>query len=354
MTIVYGQIESLKKLREKLNQNGITRFNSIGDIDNFKKNYEEEKSEISQRTEKSLDSEINCLQSDLVKLEQDYDSLKAKKETALNYEISYLKGRLFQIRKARNILKKIFLSPSLLILKLKISNREKNFEKIIQRQIKSSEKELKSAKKILDNYSKNRKQILAERILPKHQKLEFTKKTVEELSSLIAGAIGETQVVKELQKLPDKYYLFNDYSLEFNPPIYNKNEDDRIYSIQIDHLLVSNAGIFVLETKNWSKNSIKSYSLRSPVAQIKRTSFALFVLLNSNSADSVLYLKNHHWGDKKIPIRNVIVMIHEKPKEEFKFAKVITLNELIGYISYFEPIFDDDEVHSIVNCLKLI
>ena len=47
MTIVEGQIESLKKLKEILDQNGITRFNSIGEIDNFIKNYDFEKKKIS-------------------------------------------------------------------------------------------------------------------------------------------------------------------------------------------------------------------------------------------------------------------------------------------------------------------
>jgi hypothetical protein len=64
MTIVEGQIESLKKLREILNQNGITRFNSTGDINNFLKNYESEKDEIKQQIEYALDQEIQNLKSD--------------------------------------------------------------------------------------------------------------------------------------------------------------------------------------------------------------------------------------------------------------------------------------------------
>ena len=62
-----------------------------------------------------------------------------------------------------------------------------------------------------------------------------------------------------------------------------------------------------------------------------------------------LRLEKHHWGDRKIPIRNIIVMINEKPKEEFKHVKVVTLNELTGYIQYFDQVFDDDEVGEIVE-----
>jgi hypothetical protein len=43
MTIVEGQIEPLKKLKESLNRSGITRFNSIGEINRFLRDYESEK-----------------------------------------------------------------------------------------------------------------------------------------------------------------------------------------------------------------------------------------------------------------------------------------------------------------------
>ena len=90
---------------------------------------------------------------------------------------------------------------------------------------------------------------MSEKTSESYKNLEFIKETVDGLYSTIAGAIGENAVVRELKKLSDQYYLINDFSLKFNPPIYNKRENDRIYSIQIDHLLVCPSGIFILETK---------------------------------------------------------------------------------------------------------
>ena len=175
--------------------------------------------------------------------------------------------------------------------------------------------------------------------------LDFTKEVVEELSPTIVGAIGENKVVNEIKKLPDDNILINDFSLSFSPPIYNKKEKDRIHSIQIDHLLITKAGVFILETKNWSKNSINSYSLWSPIEQIRRTSYALFVLLKKKK----IRLKWHHWGEKQIPIRSIVVMINEKPKEDFKFVKIKTLKELNSYIAYYDPIFNDRELTKISN-----
>ncbi len=183
---------------------------------------------------------------------------------------------------------------------------------------------------------------------------EYIMEVVEGLQSLIAGAIGENLVEKELKKLSDKFILINDFSIEFESPIYYKKENETIFSIQIDHLLVTNSGIFNIETKNWSKKSIESLDLRSPVKQIMRASHALFVTLNRDRKRRGINFKRHHWGDKQLPLRNIIVMINERPKEKFKYVQVKTLNELNRYITYFEQIFNDSEVKSISEYLKMI
>ncbi|WP_416224139.1 nuclease-related domain-containing protein [Thiohalophilus sp.] len=100
--------------------------------------------------------------------------------------------------------------------------------------------------KLENNYEK----VLYVRCAESIKKLDYTKEVVDGLYTLIVGAVGENSTVKELEKLSNDYYLINDFSMEFNPPIYNKRENDRIFSIQIDHLLISKSGIFLLETKN--------------------------------------------------------------------------------------------------------
>jgi hypothetical protein len=137
--------------------------------------------------------------------------------------------------------------------------------------------------------------------------------------------------------------------LSFNPPIYNRNENDRIRSIQVDHLLISPAGIFVIETKNWSEESINNLSLRSPIAQIKRASFAIFSIANGTRSGRGLVV--HHWGAKHIPVRNVVVLMNHKPFGEFQHAKVLRLNELLRYIENFPPIFTRSETERIANDL---
>ncbi len=211
---------------------------------------------------------------------------------------------------------------------------------------------LSKLKRDIENLVENKEEIVLKKCENSQKELDHAKQVIDGLYTLVAGAIGENSVVKTLEQLSDNYFLINDYSATFNPPIYNKREKDNILSIQIDHILICPSGVFLLETKNWSKSSVDSLDLRSPVKQILRTSFALFVLLNSTSNKYGLSLKEHHWGSKKVPIRNVIVMTNEKPKEEFKHVKVLALRELIGYINYFEQTLDMEDVQRIFEYLK--
>jgi hypothetical protein len=186
---------------------------------------------------------------------------------------------------------------------------------------------------------------------PQLQQLDRKKRIIDELNNSIYGALGEEKVVKELEKLSDEYILINNFACEFHPPIYRRQENDYIKSIQIDHVLVSPSGIFIIETKNWSRLSVNNTSLYSPVQQIKRTNFALYKMLKGEISNDRLALNKHHWGDRKIPIRNLIVLINHKPIEEFEHVKILTLNNLLGYVNYFKPSFRIGETQMITSYL---
>lgn len=293
MTITSGKIESLKRLEEALHSKGIHRFSSIGEVHAFLNQYESEKSAIPDAVSRAVDQQI-------------IDLAEAARKAIEARDRSYL-TKIFYYIKARILVNK--------------------------------------HQRLVTNYAT----IISKRCENAYRDLEFIKETVEELYPTIAGAIGENLVVRELEKLSDRYYLINDFSLRFKPPVFNKQNGDRIYSIQIDHLLVCGSGIFVLETKNWSSQSVESLDLRSPVDQIKRSSFALFVFLNSGDKKG---LAGHHWGSKKIPIRNIIVMTNKAPKSDFQHVKVLPIDKMNGYITYFDEVFDDVEVENIYSYLR--
>ena len=354
MTIVEGQIETLKSLKESLAKSGITRFSSVGEIRRFLRDFETEKSQLPNRIENEFKAEVQGKESTLASRQLACDELRTTTRNEIDQQVRELESEIEQVieRRNRNSFYKFlnFLKPS--SLSRKAARLSKNREAKVKKKTVSLEKEIAKLKYEIEDLLKNKDDLISERCQKSLDDLNNTKEVIDGLYTLVAGAIGETSVVNALSQLSDDYYLVNDFSMEFNPPIYNRKENDRIFSIQIDHLLVSRSGVFLLETKNWSRSSVESLDLRSPVKQILRTSFALFVLLNSESRKSHMRLERHHWGDKKIPIRNIIVMMNEKPKEQFKHVKVVTLKELTGYIEYFDQIFDGGEVSEIVEYLK--
>lgn len=243
---------------------------------------------------------------------------------------------------------KVWFKKKILLSRLKKSQRR--FDHLFESSQKSLRNKISAAQHKIEYFKTNMDEAISKRSSNSLGELKRIFEVVSDLKTVIAGAVGENRVEKEISKLSDNYTLINDFSVEFTPPLYNRKDNDRIYSVQIDHILVSNAGIFVIETKNWSRESVQNLSLRSPVEQVRRTGFALFTILNSDSRETVL-LDDHHWGEKTISVRNLIVMINNKPKESFKNVKVVTLNELLGYIQYFDPVFSDKEVARISNYL---
>ena len=354
MTIVYGQIESLKRIRETLNQKGISRFNSIGELNNFIKNYENEKEELFYKIEHDFKLETETLQAVVLNLQNNYNTIKSDAETRLNKRLGKLNMKCENLRSgpAKNAIIELghwYLLQIVLGIKFFL---EKGYKSIISLKTSKAKKQLEEILLKLDAHTSNSQSTISTRFDAALNKLEYTKSVVNDINPSIAGAIGEHLVANELEKLSDTDVLFNDFSLSFNPPIYNRSDNDRIYSIQIDHVLVTRAGIFIIETKNWSKESIERLDLRSPIKQIQRTSYALFVILNSNKSVGNRVLKQHHWGSKELPVRNVIAMINHRPKGKFNHVAIKKLKELNRYINYFEPIFDESEVRSIAEHLK--
>ena len=99
----------------------------------------------------------------------------------------------------------------------------------------------------------------------------------------ITGKLGEKIVGLNLKKLPDEYRIFNDVYIQENG-----------FSTQIDHLVISPYGIFVIETKNykgdiyggenaeeWTQNIWgHKYSLRNPIRQNQGHVYCLMRLFN--------------------------------------------------------------------------
>ena len=347
MARVYGKIESLKSLKSELVSNGIHRFNSIKEIKDFLSNFKKEKLKILNDESEKLDSEYKDTCINLKKRMRQRVAIIAEETEKIDNQISDFQLRINSINtRNKGFLRKLFTFIKLSSLKKQSEHFIKNKSSWVDMSVKTITRNIQKDEDFIQRYKADKQNIIAERAKPKLKKLEKTKLVIEQSRNLISGAIGDNLVVKEVKKLSDDYVLINDFNLRFSEPIYYRKQNHRIYSIQIDHLLISKAGIFIIETKNWSEKSVNSISLRSPIEQIQRSNFALYIYISENIP---FY---HHWGEQTIPIRNLIVMIKNKPMGQFKYVTVKLLKELNDYITYYKPVLTDKQFNRLVAELK--
>lgn len=347
MARIYGTIESLKSLKSELENNGISRFSSVKGINDFLSNYYSEKLAIHSKETEKLEEEYS---ETCTRLKQRV----LNKTERINLETKRIENRIsdlgvkidFNKVQDSNFLKKLLSSIKLYFLEKQSNYLIKNKTTLINSSVKEINRDIEKDELFIKEYETEKEKLVGKRAKSEIKELEHTRNVLENSRNLISGAIGESLVVKEIKKLSDDYVLINDFSLKFDRPIFYKKHNQRIYSIQIDHLLISRAGIFIIETKNWSKSSIDSISLRSPIEQIERSNFALYLYISKN-----ITLYDHHWGEQKIPIRNLIVMINNKPKAKFKYVNIKLVRELNDYIKYFEPVLTEKQMNRIVDNL---
>ncbi len=356
MCKTFNQIGSLTTLKLHLGRNGIHDFKSVKEIIEFQNSYAFYRQQIVSLHEELIEQEKGRLRSDLQELDAEIAIQKQELEQKLADEIERLNqqlnlqalivpANLFQ--KTTKRLRQWFCKQNFKQKEKRIGFESNRFTGKLQELRETKENRLNF---IISNFDEAVTQ--SSRI--ELSEIEKKKSVVDSLSSFVYGALGEQKVVKTLEALPDEYFLINDFAVSFSPAIYNRQENDHIKSVQIDHVLVAPSGIFIIETKNWSEKSLEDMSLRSPVEQVRRTSFALFKLLNNGISNHHLGIDKHHWGNRKISIKNLIVFTGPKPNIEFQHVKILALNELLRYIGYFEPIFFGHETTSIADFLLSI
>ncbi len=352
MCHIYNTVGSLKTIKEQLYQHNIHDFNSLNEVIEFKNQYAYNRVQIVSKHEYLINKEKDSLEIELPQLEISLQNDRQYFENELNEEIQNLKQISEELKSNPpiGIFQKVVTPFKQWFTDRKIRNKEYNFEAIINQQLQVSLNHYSEKYDRFQYITSDFRNAVLESSKNQLDEIDYKKSVVDGLNTFISGAIGENKVVKVLEGLNDEYYLINDFSISFTTALYQKQENQYIKSIQVDHILVSPSGIFLIETKNWSEKSIENIGLYSPVDQIKRSSFALFKLLQNRSSGFNL-LNSHHWGDKKIPIKSLIVLINTKPYQEFQFVKTLNINELLGYIKYFKPIFTVSEVSFIAGYL---
>lgn len=350
MCTVYNTIGCLNTIKLELVKNNIDDFNSVNELIDFQKNYNFKKQKIISNHNRLITDEREFLKNEL----SEFDILIPQKiidlKKELRQELDYLNQQIEELAEKKSkiieVIKDYYLN---LILYVKFWFIQILFPFRIILFKYQFKKLLSKKKKRFEYISEYFQDAVNESRFEDLQKFEIKNEIIKKLNNTIYGAFGEQKVENELKKLHDDYILINDFIYTFQNPI--RYNGEYIKSIQIDHLLITLSGIFLIETKNWSSDSINNLDLRSPVQQVLRTNYALFKLLSEKVSQSNWGFNKQNWGNRKIPIKNIIVFTNTAPHEQFQFIKILSLKELLPYIQYFTPNFTQNEVQIITNSL---
>jgi hypothetical protein len=353
MCKVYNEVGCISAIMQQLHRQGIKEFRTLDEVVLFLKTYPEKRVQIFHESEVMIEKEKSTLDFDIKQLDYLIEMARKEFEDHLRISIASL-GE--QIRELRVWNKKYFFQyiySDYKELYLKYLMRRRTSKVVsetpdsIKHNISLRDLKVKRYHYILHNFN----DAVRERGLVSLRELERRKMAMDQLKTFIYGAYGELDVVNRLKALPNDSILINDFATSFFKPLYYRSDNSYIKTIQADHILVCPAGIFVIETKNWSEQSLNNLNLFSPIQQLKRTSFALYKIINEGIAMGQLKIGRHHWGERKLPLRNIVALSKIKPTEEFQYVKILLSNELVGYISYFKPIFSNQETEDIANYL---
>ena len=348
MCKVYNQIGTLTTIKSHLHKHNVHEYKSLNELINFQKDYPFTRQRIISKHQFLIEKEKNTLRDTIIQLDFAIKEKSSELEKQLLSKLETLKNNLDNLPSVYpNIIYLLINQVNKIGLKLRIQTNKLFFSFKITFSVRDLTKNYNKTNSRHQYIVSNFDEAVMKISLPHLNELDRKKRIIDEINNSIYGALGEQKVVKELEKLPDDHILINDFNCIFQRAIYNRRENDYIKSIQIDHILVSPSGVFLIETKNWSQRSVDRMEFYSPVQQVKRTNFVLYKILNGELANRRLTLKKHNWGKRKIPIRNVIVFIDHKPTEEFQHVKILTLNSLLNYVNYFNSCFSVEETQNI-------
>ena len=350
MAKIYRQVGSLTQLIHELEREGLGAFRTMDDIRSFRNNCKSSLNRIREKYGEIVRQEVVDLESKYKKLSLKLAQKITERETLLQNELEELK-EILAGNEERNLLMRLifFFWKKILTKRKKIL--ENSFEEELRKPFRKEFEKIRNVRFEIEDRKNHAEKWIERYSASDVEKLKRILWVFRKHKYLFYGAEGEARVTRALSELPDTYIVINDYRLEFSSPVYDKNNDDRIYSIQIDHVVVGPTGLYLVETKNWSRDSVENTELFSPIKQLERNNFAIFVLLNQAVKRGDIHNFSNHWGNIQISPKNILCLMNHKPNQEFQYVKTLYENQIASYVKNQRQAFSEKEVTSLAGNL---
>jgi len=154
-----------------------------------------------------------------------------------------------------------------------------------------------------------------------------------------AGAKGENKVIDKLSQLSNEYHVLCGVRIELPHFISYSGKKD-LGSAQIDFVVVSKKGVYVIEVKNWSDDFVDQGDYFSPHEQAGRAGRLLWHVLKS-------------WRSSP-KVTSVILSIKGNIKYDpnYKVVFVTNINKINDFLENRQNALSLKEVEKIVKKLK--
>lgn len=201
--------------------------------------------------------------------------------------------------------------------------------------VRSTEAPLIQLRGALERHRRDRDRFVQSRVRAVAEQLACVSRLIDEGEA--GGAAAKLEVIEKLAALPEGWFIVSNVELEADRWIYFNEQHLR--SAQLDHVVVGPGGVFVVETKNWSREFTESGQFFDPYQQIARSSYLCHRLLKERGLPS-----------KTRAIIATRSRLPSKPPDSY--TKVLRPDELCGYICWFKVEIARDDVSRIVAFLS--
>ncbi|TFG09707.1 MAG: NERD domain-containing protein [Promethearchaeota archaeon] len=211
---------------------------------------------------------------------------------------------------------------------------DKIIEKKLDKPFKKDLKQIKKTEKEIINREKN----IDKRVEQSTQGIRKARYIIEENTSFVSGAVGETAAIRELKKLPETYFIINEAMLSFSRAIRWRKYYGYVKSCKIDHVVVGPTGIFLIETKNWNPQRIKNTDF-TPHMQIDRAGYIFFIHMMD-------------FFNRKFPVYKIVATYRKLPEIDYDYVEQMTIRELVNFILRKKEKLASHNILKIVKWLK--
>jgi hypothetical protein len=351
MATIHGQVESVTVLLSKLQGTSYT-IASLEDIAGFERDYQKNYDALKEKSKMELAQSIGQLERDYNQKTREYETNMETKKEELRKERETLGNELEKLKVKRgnffeNLLNKIkyYFAAS------RKQYLDEHLDIEAKRIYRHLAIEISDIKIEWDDKKENTQKWLDELTQKNTEELRSVQKEISENAQLLADAHAQQQAVEMLATLPDQYVIINDYNRKFFKPFHRKMNNDWIYSVQIDHIVIGPTGLFLLETTNWNDESQPSSGLSFPIEQLQRFNYVLSVILNQavNQGDLPPFRPN--MTPRTITPKNILLLTEHKPAEEIQNVPLKLISEINGYLTQQKVHFSNDDIECLTTFL---